>query len=718
LSPAYRLEVQPGLTSLSPNSSYVGGSKNMTINGSGFISGYSQILENSIPIAGAWVFTGNTAIAYTLQRTTPGVSVITVQNGNLPPPAPLNFNYTSTPSVSIISRTPSWVRADAAGSVDVYGSYFNTLASVKNGTTDLAYTVTDAQNATVTVPARFLASDAFNQNPVANIAQNQYQIAFSNSAGSVPFYIENVANPVLTWVSHASIQVGQTLTLSGTGFYTNSALGATTVRISGVLATANVIAHNTITAVVPPNVVDDDADVYVTNRGVLNSNVFGLAVTPAVAVATLTSVTPAGTTYLYGGNTINCVGTNFLSTATVRLSVTVGGTTYVHFPARTDSLASSTALSFTAPDWYGTYTNAGYTVTVSVTNPGAATSNSRTYSVTAVPPITVNISTTAASGMDTRNPPWTIVSEYVQVNSTGGKQSAVVYSVELQSGDNIAEAPSNGWTETDPEFIGVKATRGYYNFTDEGTLAGTYKWKVTDGIQTAYSTNFTLSVTLELPVVVLIPNVISISPTTAWVGGGQTITVTGENFTNGTQLILVDPSAEGSRTFVGTYVDSTTMRFVTNALATNSARGITIQARNTNGTGVGYATLTTQVSPTISITLSGLSFTGEVEASENANGGIVPDTAAADSARFYISGGWPSATKTITVSNPVPNGYTWFENASGIYTHQLTAHADYNAYGTKTVQTTVTVSDGVVSATSAEITTVISIIDAGLIEGV
>lgn len=329
----------------------------LTATGSGFV-------KTSTIVLGATTLTTTFVSATQLTAPLPSplpLGKLTVTVNNPSPGGGVSAGMTievSALAPTISSVTPLTVAAGQA--IQITGTNFGPGSSVLLRGQAITTTVASTTSLSATIPANAQpgSADVAVSNPATSTSSAQ-------TSASVTIQITNPAPSISSLDPSSAVagQSGQRITIHGSGFISSSQ-----IAVNGASVAATFVDASTLTFVLPAISGASSVSVQVTNSapggGTANAT---LALT--VPVPTLSSVSPstgtAGTTVL-----LTLTGTNFLQGATVNFgSSTVSG-----------SLISSTQLSASV-----TLGDAG-TVTVSVSNPGSAASNTVSFTVVAAPP--------------------------------------------------------------------------------------------------------------------------------------------------------------------------------------------------------------------------------------------------------------------------------------------------------------------------------------------
>ncbi|MEU8569589.1 IPT/TIG domain-containing protein [Streptomyces pathocidini] len=521
----------PVLTSLVPNSGPAAGGNTVTINGTGF-TGASAVNFGPNP-ATSFTIVSPTQITATAPAGSGTVNVTVVGPGGTSNALP--YTYVNAPVITSIFPTSGPLAG--GNTVTITGTGFTSATAVSFGGTPATFIVNSATQITATAPAH------------AAGAVNVTVTSPGGTSNAVPYTY--VAAPTITSISPPSgpTSGGNTVTITGTGFG-----GATAVTFGPNPATSfTIVSPTQITATAPAGT--GSVNVTVTGPGGTSNAV----PYTYVGAPTITSVVP-NTGPLAGGNTVTITGTGFT------------GATAVNFgpnPATSFTIVSPTQITATAPAGTGT-------VNVTVTTPGG-TSNAVPYTYVAAPTITsvvpntgplaggntVTITGTGFGGATAVNfgpnpaTSFTIVSPTqitatapagtgsvnVTVTGPGGTSNAVPYTyVAAPTITSISPAsgPTSGGntvTITGTGFGGATAVTFGPNPATSFTVVsatqitavvpagtGTVNVTVTGPGGTSNAVPYTY---------VAAPTITSLSPNAGPLAGGNTVTITGTNFTPG-----------------------------------------------------------------------------------------------------------------------------------------------------------------------------------------
>ena len=354
----------PTISNVSPASGPQGGGTVVTITGSNFVDGATDVLFDGVEALSVSVASASTLTATTPPRAPGAVSVTVVVAGEGSVTQPGAFAYQGPPP-TISSISPTSGPTTGGTSVTITGTNFASGATVLfAGTPATGITVANSTTITATTPARPAGSAH------VTVTSADGQSATLNNG----FTFETAAAPTISSVAPASGPTtgGTNVTITGTNF----AIGAT-VTFAGTNA-ASVVRVNatTITARTPARASAGAVAVAVRNPDNQTATLSGGFTYTAAAAPTISAVSPNGGPRT-GGTTVTITGTNFASGATVAFGgtaatnvVVVNSTTIT---ARTPARASNGRVNVvvTNPDGRAATLSNGFeyrTATVTVTS--------------------------------------------------------------------------------------------------------------------------------------------------------------------------------------------------------------------------------------------------------------------------------------------------------------------------------------------------------------
>ncbi|MFI1963269.1 beta strand repeat-containing protein [Streptomyces pathocidini] len=520
----------PVITSLSPSSGPTSGGNTVTITGTGFTSA-TAVSFGGTPAT--FIVNSATQITATAPAHAAGAVNVTVTGpGGTSNAVP--YTYVGAPTIT--SVVPNTGPLAGGNTVTITGTGFT-------GATAVTFGPNPATSFTIVSPTQITATA-----PAGTGTVNVTVTGPGGTSNAVPYTY--VGAPTITSVvpNTGPLTGGNTVTITGTGF-----TGATAVTFGPNPATSfTVVSPTQITAVVPAGT--GTVNVTVTTPGGTSNAV----PYTYVAAPTITSISPAsGPTS--GGNIVTITGTGFT------------GATAVNFgpnPATSFTIDSPTQITATAPAGTGT-------VNVTVTGPGG-TSNAVPYTYVAAPTITsvvpntgplaggntVTITGTGFTGATAvnfgPNPATFTIDSPTQITATapagtgsvnvtvtgpGGTSNAVPYTyVAAPTITSVVPntgplAGGNTVTITGTGFGGATAVNFGPNPATSFTVVsatqitavvpagtGTVNVTVTGPGGTSNAVSYTY---------VGAPTITSLSPDAGPLTGGNTVTITGTNFTPG-----------------------------------------------------------------------------------------------------------------------------------------------------------------------------------------
>ncbi|WP_330228880.1 IPT/TIG domain-containing protein [Nocardia sp. NBC_00508] len=530
----------PTLASVVPDSGPTTGGNTVILTGTGFTSATSVNVGANTAVSFAVV--SDSQISAVIPAEVAGTVTVKVtatggtSNGVL---------YTYIPAPTLTAVVPNSGPVTGGTSVVLDGTGFTGASSVRFGATPaISYTVVSDTQISAVVPAGTAGAVAVTVTTVGGV-----------SNGVVYTY---VAAPTLTSVVPGSGPVagGNTVTLSGAKL-----TGTTVVRFGANTAVSfTVVSDSQINAVVPAGTAGPVAVTATTAGGTSNGVVYTY-----VAAPTLTSVSPSSGPAA-GGNTVTLSGAKLTGTTAVRF----GANTAVSFTVVSDSQISAVVPAGTAGP-----------VAVTVTTVGGA-SNGVVYTYVAAPTLasvapssgplaggnTVTLIGTGFTGASavsfgaTPATSFTVISgtqisavvparaagsAAVTVTTVGGTSNGVLYtyvpvptltSVVSNSGP---AAGGNTVTLTGTGFTGASAVNfGTTPATSFTVISGTQISAVVPAraagsaavtVTTVGGTSNGVLYTHLAP-----PTLTQLSPNNGSVSGGNTITLTGTNFTGATAV--------------------------------------------------------------------------------------------------------------------------------------------------------------------------------------
>ena len=629
----------PAVSSFSPTSATKGNT--VTITGSNF-NGISSVS-----------FGGTAATSFTVVSST-SINAI-VGNGNSGNVTVTNsagtgslsgFTYINT-APTISSFTPTSGKTGQV--VNIIGTNFTGATAVSfGGTAATTFTVVSATSINATVGAG---------------ASGVVSVTTASGTGTLAGFTY-LPPPTIASFSPTSAGTGQTVTITGTNF-----TGTTAVSFGGTAATSfTVVSATSITAVVGAGATGS-VSVTTANGIVSRAGFTFITATPAPAISSFTPtsgktgqvVTITGTNFT-GATAVSFGGTaatTFTVVSATSINATVGagasGVVSVTTASGTGTLAGFTYLPPpTITSFSPTSAGTGQTVTITGTNftgatavsfGGTAATSFTVVSATSITAIigagaTGSVSVTTSNGIASRagftfisaTPAPTITS----FTPTLGKTGQVV----TITGTNFtgASAVSFGGTAA-TTFTVVSATS--INATVGAGASGAVS------VTTASGTGTLAGFTYLPP-----PTITSFSPTSA--GTGQTVTITGTNFTGATAV-----SFGGTAATSFTVVSATSITAVVGTGATGS---VSVTTSNGIASRVGFTFITTTPAPAITsftptsgrtgqvVTLTGTNFTGATAVSFGGTAATTFTVVSATSINATVGAGTSGMVSVTTLS--------------------------------------------------------------------
>jgi IPT/TIG domain len=484
----YDYDPLPVVSNLVPDHGPAAGGNQVTIFGT-HLAGATQVSfgGNNASIN----FGNDTSISVTAPQGTPGsidVSVTTPSGTSANTPAD-DYTYDQPPpppAPTVTDVVPNHGPAAGGNQVTIFGTNFTGATEVHFGTTDAStFTVNNSSRITATAPGGTAGQtvDVSVTTPGGT----------SSTAGTDDDYAYDVPQPAVTSLNpnHGPAAGGTSVTITGTNLN-----GATAVQFGAVAATSfNVNGPGQITATSPGGTAGQTVEVTVTTPGGTSptggaGNNYSYDPLPTVTALNPTHGLAAG------GNQVTITGTNF------------SGATAVHFGANNATNVqvngAGTQITVNAPQ--GT---AGQTVDVTVTTPAGTSPTAGTgndYIYDALPVVT---DLSPAGGPAAGGTSVTIIG----ANFTGA--TAVHFGA--NNATNVVVHASNTITATAP--AGAPGSTVQVTVT---TPAGTSS---TAGTANDYTYNPLMG-----------PAVGDLFPSHGPAGGGNQVTIIGNNFSNATAV--------------------------------------------------------------------------------------------------------------------------------------------------------------------------------------
>ncbi len=674
----------PTISSVSPNTGATAGGNSVVIVGTNF-SNASVVKIGTTNVTSYTVDSITQITAVTPSGSTGSAQTITVETpqGNVTSGSGL-FTYLNAPTISNV--TPNTGATAGGNTITIVGTNFNNATVVKVGTTNVtSYTVDSATQITAVTPSGSTGSaqTITVETPQGNVTSGSGLFSYLNA-------------PTISSVSPntGATAGGNTITIVGTNFN-----NATAVKIGTTSVVSYTVTSSTqITAVTPSGSIGSAQTITIeTPQGNVTS---GSGLFTYLNAPTISSVSP-NTGATVGGNSVVITGTNFNNATVVKIgstnvtSYTVDSATQITAVTPSGSVGSAQTITVETPQGNVTsgsglfsYLNAptissvtpntgatvgGNSVVITGTNFNNATavkigsSNVTSYTVDSATQIT------AVTPSGSTGSAQTITVETPQGNVTSGSglftylNAPTISSISPVSG-NVAGGDSVVITGTN--FTNTSAVKiGSTNVTSYTVNSATQITAVTP----AGSTGSAQTITVETPqgnvtsgtglfTYYNTPTISGVSPTSGTPSGGDTIIITGTNFTNAT-AVKIDTTAVTSYT-----VDSNTQITAVTPAGTGSNLTITVETPQGNVTSGGLFTYAsgptiTSVSPNTgataggnSVVIVGTNFTSvtAVKIGTTAVASYTVDSTTQITA--VTSAGTANSNETITVETSLGNG--------------------------------------------------------------
>ncbi len=537
----------------------------VTILGANF-TGATSVAFGGVSTTDFFVNSDNSITVYAPPQTAGTVDVtVTTYAGTSSTSSADEYTYATAALPSISSMSTSSGSTAGGTLVTLTGSGFSDAYAINIGdTTIYDFTVnSDSQITFVTPPGPagvwdLSVTSAAGTSALSSSTQFTYTLASAPTVSSLD-------------TSSGSTAGGTTVNLTGTGF-----TGATDVLFGGVSATAFTVNSDTsITAVAPPQTAGT-VDVKVQTYGGISASssddqfTYSASSSPSVSGLATTSGSTAG------GTLVTISGSNFTGATSVSF-----GSVSASFTVVSDSLISASAPS-----------QADGTVDVTVTTPSGTSSTSSAdqfvYSAAAAPSVTGLADT---SGLTTGGTPVTILG-----GGFTGATSVTFGGFQASDFQVNSDTSITAWTPNLP--------------------AGTVDIQVTtpSGTSTTSSADQYTVNNVTAPA----PTVTGLDITTGSTAGGQTILISGTNFSGTT---TVDIGGTAATSFV--VLDDSTLSAVVPA-GTAGTVDVTVTTNNGSGSGTDLFTYLSTPAPAVtglgtssgttaggtSIDITGTDFTG------------------------------------------------------------------------------------------------------------
>jgi hypothetical protein len=464
----------PLITNVSPNYGSIAGGTSVTITGGNFSTSTTSAVTFGSTPAASFTVNSDTQITATSPAASAGTVDITVTNavGTSNTSSADQFFYETTPTVTNVN--PNAGPTSGGTSVVITGTDFLGTTAVSFGSTPATgFTVNSITQITATAPAESAGT--------VHVTVTTPQGTSSTSSSDEYTY---TAPPTVTGVSpnDGPTSGGTSVTITGTSFTTASA-----VTFGSTPATSFTVNSDTQITATSPAESAGTVHITVTNPGGTS------ATSPSdqftyVSQPTVTGVSPNGGP-IAGGTSVTITGTSF----TTASAVTFGST-----PATSFTVNSDTQITATSP------AESAGTVHITVTNPGgtSTTSSSDQYTYYSRPTVT-NVNPNSGSTMG-GNP--------VIITGTSFTGATAV---------TFGLTPATSFTVNSPTQITATAP---------AESVGAVHVTVTNpgGTSTASSS--------DIYTYALSPAITNVSPNYGSISGGNSVVITGGNFTGATDV--------------------------------------------------------------------------------------------------------------------------------------------------------------------------------------
>ncbi len=464
----------PTVSGVSPSIGAAGGGTSVTITGTRFV-GVTGVSFGGNP-ATSYTVTDSGHITATAPAGTGTVDVtVTTAGGTSATSNADQYTYAPPPTVTGVS--PSQGPASGGTSVTITGTGFTGASAVSFGSTAAtSYSVTDSSHIAATAPAG-----------TGTVDVTVTTVGGTSSTSSADQYTF-VPAPTVSGVSPSSGPTGGTnsVTITGTGF-----TGASAVKFGGTAATGYSVTDDShITATAPAGT--GTVDVTVTTVGGTSATSSADQYT-YVAAPTVSGVSP-NTGSDAGGTSVTITGTGFTAASAVKFGATA---------ASSVSVTDSSHITATSPAGTGT-------VDVTVTTPGGTSPTSSadqfTYVSSGGAPTVTNVNPSAG--------PIT-AGQVVTVQGTNFVTGATTVKFGTTAGTSVNVGSPTQLTVTAPAH--AAGTVDVVVTTAQGSSA------------TGAADKYTFAGK---------PTVTLLNPTGGAPAGGNTVVITGTNFTSGATVVF------------------------------------------------------------------------------------------------------------------------------------------------------------------------------------
>jgi IPT/TIG domain len=513
----------PTVTSINPTNVNAGAAQfTLTVNGTNFANDAQVRWNGTTALVTSFVSaTQVTAVVPASLVTTPGTALVTVRN--------VTDNLTSNSNTFTINALPptitslfpdTKVAGEGSFVLIVNGTNFAANSTVTINGVSRTTTFVSAVRLDVQVLAADIATAGAKPvvvtNPTSGLSSTASNLTVTGGGGTAPTVTNITPSTALVGTATGSI------TITGTN------LTSATVTVDG---NAVIPTTNTATQIVLPSQVFTTTGtktvVITTANGSANTSI---SVNNPVPV--LTSISPTSVTAGAGNTTITLNGSDFVAASVARAGATGLTTTYVS-PTQLTAVVPSSLL-----------TTAGtLAITVLTVSPGGGTSGAQTLTINAAPPGAPTITSISPASLVTGSAQQITINGTNLASATVAFQGVVLTPTLNTATQIVVTIPSNLLT-----------------------AAGNYPLDIT-------TAGGTVSQTITVNSLNLLPSISSINPSSVTAGVGNTLlSVTGQNFDSDARILF-----DGQQ-LTTTFVSSTnvTATIPSNLLTTAGTRTVAV----------------------------------------------------------------------------------------------------------------------------------------------
>jgi len=599
----------PNITSISPSSGGIAGGTNVTITGKNF-TGATLVTFGGLSATNLSVVNSTTITCITPARSA-GAAGIIVTTGGGPGTTFSSFTYVTPPNITSISQLTG--STEGGTNVTITGTNFTGATSVTfDGIAATSLSIVNSTTITCITPAHIIGAVGIIVTTAGGSSGE-----FSSFTYITPPNITDISS------SFGSTLGGTNVTIVGTNF-----IGATSVTFGGLSATTiNVLNSTTITCITPARTTAGAVGIIVTTGG-----------GPSVSFSSFTYITPPNITSISqltgstaGGTNVTITGTNFTGAtlvtfdglAATSINVTNSTTITCITPARSDGAAgiivttgggssgafssftyiTSSVISSISPSTGSTaggtsvtITGVNFTGATSVTFDGLVATSLNVVNSTTITCITpahsdgaVGIIVTTGGGPSDAFSSFTYITppSITDISPSSGTNTG---------GTSVTITGTNFTGATLVTFGGIAATS--LNIVNNTTITCITPAVLSDGaVGIIVTTGGGPSASFSSFTYITSPVISSISPSSGGIAGGNSVTITGINFTGATSVTFDGLAATSINV-----VNSTTITCTTPARTSAGAVGIIVTTGG--GSSAEFSSYTYITPPVISSILS------------------------------------------------------------------------------------------------------------------